>query len=88
MELSWDWWNGVDGTMGTQTADAAALRAEFEKAVLREMERDGPDKFERDALVKRFLDRGAGRGRATTKPAQPGLFRRLDLICLGCGWRH
>lgn len=45
--------------MGAMTAEAAALRGEFEKAVLKEMARTGADKFQGDAVVKAFSGRVA-----------------------------
>jgi len=45
--------------MGAMTAEAAALRAEFERAVLKEMARTGADKFEGDVVVKAFSGRVA-----------------------------
>jgi len=46
--------------MGAQTAEAAALKAEVERAVLMELARTGPDKFRPDTIVKAFKGR-AGR---------------------------
>ena len=41
------------------TKAAATLRAEFEAAVLAEVERTGPGGFRRDTVIKPFLERGA-----------------------------
>jgi hypothetical protein len=46
--------------MGAQTAEAAALKAEVERAVLMELARTGADRFRPDTIVKAFKGR-AGR---------------------------
>ena len=47
--------------MGTMSKAAAALRAEMEAELLKEAEQLGPDGFDQDPVVKRFLGRGIGR---------------------------
>jgi hypothetical protein len=47
--------------MGSMTKAAAALRKDLESAVLVEVERLGLDNWSKDALVKRFMGRGASR---------------------------
>lgn len=61
--------------MGVMTQAAAMLRAEVEDAVIAEVGRIGPSGFSKDAIVRRFVDRGAGR---TT------LYRWVD-ACLASG---
>lgn len=64
--------------MGAQTAEAAALKAEVERAVLVELKRVGADKFRPDTVVKAFAGQGAGRTtlfrwvRLTLESGKPG----------------
>jgi hypothetical protein len=61
--------------MGVMTQAAALLKAEVQDAVIAEVGRVGPGGFSKDAIVKRFADRSAGR---TT------LYRWVD-ACLASG---
>ena len=54
------WWNWQVEQMGAQTAEAAALKAEVERAVLMELARTGPEKFQPATIVTAFNGR-AGR---------------------------